>query len=200
MSEVRKVLDEHAILPPRTSDGISVDANHIPASAMSAASKRQGHVFNNHELIWRGNDLCVGRSSTPIASIEPDKVCPGMWRVRHGNQLSDLTNITRARDAARSIALSLLNARRRTGLGAPLVEQNDVNDAASHAPQVNEPVRPGRNRTRLAAVGQTERARGGRGKRGGISEAARRAGISRFAAMRAAKRVRQRATKDAAVR
>jgi hypothetical protein len=170
---------------------------------MSAAGKRQGHVFNNHELTWRGNDLCVANSQTPLICIVQDATWPLMWRVRHGNQLSDLTNVTRARDAARSIALSLLNAGRRTGLGAPLVAKNDedlvnVPDAASHPLQVKKPVRPGENRARLAAVGEIERAKGGRGKRGGISEAARRAGISRYAAMRAAKPVRQRATKDTA--
>jgi hypothetical protein len=164
---------------------------------MSGAGKRQGHVFNNHELTWRGNDLCVANSQTPVVSIVPDATWPFMWRVRHGNQLTDLTNVTRARDAARSIALSLLNAGRRTGLGNPPIEKNseslvNVPDAASHAPQGNKPVRPGETRTRLAAVGQIERAKGGRGKRGGVSEAARRAGISRYAAMRAAKPVRQR--------
>ena len=37
-------------------------------------------MFDDHNLIWRGNDLCVGRSSTPLVSIVP--------RVRHGEQVS----------------------------------------------------------------------------------------------------------------
>ena len=85
--------------------------------------------------------------------------------------------------------------RGRDGVTAPPMRQNGeglgVPDAASPAPQVNKPVG---DRTRLAAVSQIERAKGGRGKRGGISEAARQAGVSRFAVMRAAKaakRVRQ---------
>jgi hypothetical protein len=162
-----------------------------------------GHHFGNRDLTWRGNDLCVGNSRTPLVSSVPDATWPNMWRVRHGDRLSDMANATRARDAARSIALAILSAgqhERRPG-EPPLMRQNgegDVPNAASHGLQVNKPVRPGGTRTRLAAVGQIERAKGGRGKRGGISEAARRAGISRFAAMRAAKRVRQRATKDTA--
>jgi hypothetical protein len=143
------------------------------------------------QLIWHGNDLCVGRSSTPLVSIVPDETWPGMWRVRYGGQLSDLVNRVRARDAARCLALSLLTEGGRTGLAASPVEQNSeglitLPDAASDALHASDD--EGR-RTGLV-VGQVERAKGGRGKRGGVSEAARQAGISRFAAYRAAKRVR----------
>ena len=65
-----------------------------------------------------------------------------------------------------------------------------VPDTASSGSQADKPVRPGEKRTGLAAIVQVAKAKGGRGKRGGISEAARRAGISRYAAMRAAKPVR----------
>jgi hypothetical protein len=78
---------------------------------------------------------------------------------------------------------------------APLMRQNGeglgVPNATSPAPQVNKPARSVGDRTRLAAVSQIERAKGGRGRKGGISEAARQAGVSRFAVMRAAKRVRR---------
>jgi hypothetical protein len=66
------------------------------------------HVFGNRNLPWRGNDLCAG--SRHLVSIEQDKSWPNMWRVREGHKLSDMINITRARDAARSFALGLLNA------------------------------------------------------------------------------------------
>jgi hypothetical protein len=150
-------------------------------------------MFAKHDLIWRGNDLGVGRSSTPLVSIVPDTRWPNMWRVRHGDQLSDMVNLTRARDAGRCLALSMLNDRGRTGLGASPIEKTGESpittpDAASHELRADNPVG---DRTGLAAVGQIEKAKGGRGKRGGISEAARQAGVSRFAAMRAAKRVRQ---------
>jgi hypothetical protein len=142
-------------------------------------------------LARHGNALCVGRSSTPLVSIEQDKIWPTMWRVRHGEQLSDIVNKSRAREAARCLALSLLKEGYRTGLAASPVEQNGAGlitlpDAESDALHANDD--EGR-RTGLV-VGQVERARGGRGKRGGVSEAARQAGISRFAAYRAAKRVR----------
>jgi hypothetical protein len=47
-----------------------------------------------------------------MASIEPDFKYPNMWRVRLPNgKLSDMVNQTRARDAARSLALAQLNMR-----------------------------------------------------------------------------------------
>ena len=45
-----------------------------------------------------------------VATIEPDSKWPGMWRVRRGGVISDLLNLSRAKDAAISIALSDLNA------------------------------------------------------------------------------------------
>jgi hypothetical protein len=153
-------------------------------------------VFNNHELTWRGNDLCIGNSRTPLVSIVQDETWPGMWRVRYGDRLSDMTNVTRARDAARCIALSLLNemGQQETPLAASPVEKTSeslvtIPDSACEL-QVVKHARRVEDRTGLAAIGQVEKAKGGRGKRGGISEAARRAGISRYAAMRAAKPVR----------
>ena len=45
-----------------------------------------------------------------VATIEPDSKWPGMWRVPRGGVISDLLNLSRAKDAAISIALSDLNA------------------------------------------------------------------------------------------
>ena len=57
-------------------------------------------MFDNHNLIWCGNDLRVGRSSTPLVYIVPDTRWPIMWRVRHGDQLSDMVNLKTQRGAA----------------------------------------------------------------------------------------------------
>jgi hypothetical protein len=86
--------------------------------------------------------------------------------------------------------------RARDGVTASPIEKTGESpistpDAASHQLRADKPVRSVEDRTGLAAVGQIEGAKGGRGKRGGISETARQAGVSRFAVMRAAKRVRQ---------
>jgi hypothetical protein len=48
-------------------------------------------------------DLYVGRRKTGIY-VEIDAVYPKMWRIRKADELSDMVNLTRARDAARSWA------------------------------------------------------------------------------------------------
>ena len=45
-----------------------------------------------------------------MATLEPDTYWPGMWRVRFGDKLSDMANLSRAKDAAISLVLSELNA------------------------------------------------------------------------------------------
>jgi len=45
-----------------------------------------------------------------VATIEPDSKWPGMWRVRCGGSISDMVNLSRAKDAAIAIARSDLNA------------------------------------------------------------------------------------------
>jgi len=68
--------------------------------------------------IWRGNGLCYGRRT--LATIETDAQWPNMWRVRIGDHLTDMVNLTRARDAARCLALGVLNTRERWP-AAPLI-------------------------------------------------------------------------------
>jgi hypothetical protein len=43
--------------------------------------------------------LYVGKIFTGV-TVEPDGQWPSMWRVRKGDRLSDMVNLTRARDAA----------------------------------------------------------------------------------------------------
>jgi hypothetical protein len=45
-----------------------------------------------------------------MATIVPDSTWPGMWRVRMPDgHLTDMVNLTRAKDAAQSLALAVLN-------------------------------------------------------------------------------------------
>jgi hypothetical protein len=44
-----------------------------------------------------------------MATVEADTNWLGMWRVRFGGELSDMANISRAKDAAISLVLSELN-------------------------------------------------------------------------------------------
>jgi hypothetical protein len=47
--------------------------------------------------------------------VVPDEDYPGMWRIQAGGELSDMVNLSRARDAARSAAVALLNGGRYSG-------------------------------------------------------------------------------------
>jgi hypothetical protein len=44
-----------------------------------------------------------------MATVEADAKWPGMWRVRFGGKLSDMANLSRAKDAAMSLVLRELN-------------------------------------------------------------------------------------------
>jgi hypothetical protein len=67
-----------------------------------------GRMFGHRDLQWRGNALHLGQRK--LAEVIPDAKWAGMWRVRlPGGHLTDMVNISRARDAARSLALADLN-------------------------------------------------------------------------------------------
>ena len=70
--------------------------------------RKSGHCFGRNDLVWDGLKLKLGARVT--ATIEPDANWPGMWRVRFGGMLSDMANLSRAKDAAISIVLRALNA------------------------------------------------------------------------------------------
>ena len=69
---------------------------------------KSGHCFGRNDLVWDGLKLKLG--ARVMATIEPDANWPGMWRVRFGGKLSDMANLSRAKDAAISIVLRGLNA------------------------------------------------------------------------------------------
>jgi len=79
--------------------------------------------YANSELIWRGDRLALkgGRRGSPAVEIVPDDSYPGMWRIRmEDGSLSDMVNRTRARDAARSILLGILNGQEAAPRGPPM--------------------------------------------------------------------------------
>lgn len=65
-------------------------------------------TFSNSALIWDGNKLRQ-KTGRLLAEIERDAT---MWRVRLPSGFrSDMVNLTRAKDAARTLALADLNYR-----------------------------------------------------------------------------------------
>jgi hypothetical protein len=71
------------------------------------------HHYCHHDLRWRGNLLRL-HSGRLLAKIEPDARWPGMWRIRTPDGVcTDMVNISRAKDAAVSLALAALPSRDR---------------------------------------------------------------------------------------
>ena len=87
---------------------------HAPARPLQPflrPSKTGRHCFGRNELVWDGRQLRVGsKDGRVMATLEPDARWRGMWRVRFGGELSDMVNLSRAKDAAASMVLHELNA------------------------------------------------------------------------------------------
>jgi hypothetical protein len=76
-----------------------------------------------------------------LATVEPDATWPGMWRVRRPDgSLTDMANLTRAKDAALSLTLSALNrhVREAGAVGAP-VSQNENQVSGVGPGEINAP-------------------------------------------------------------
>ena len=80
-------------------------------------------MYGHQDLHWKDSRLYLGSCATGN-SITPDTKYPSMWRVRYPDgSLSDIVNLTRARDGARCLALAVLNTRE-TRLAASPIAQN----------------------------------------------------------------------------
>jgi hypothetical protein len=84
-------------------------------------------IVGRDRLKWRadadGFDLSYGTAL--LARVVPDLTWPGMYRVLWHGQVSDMTNLSRAKDAAVSIALGQLNlGPQETALRGSWVRQN----------------------------------------------------------------------------
>ena len=69
-------------------------------------------------LIWMGNKLYLGKRLA--GEIVQDKTYPSMWRILHPDgSLSDMVNLTRAKDACAAMAATTQRQRRQRRLEAP---------------------------------------------------------------------------------
>lgn len=81
-------------------------------------------------------DLYIGNKWTGV-SIQTDPDWPTMWRVRQGEQVSDMVNLSRAKDAAvawarpRGLGGNEVATwrRRESGVAAPPMRQMEMSDA-----------------------------------------------------------------------
>ena len=78
----------------------------------TAHPEKRRRIVASTELVWRacgdGFTLHLGRSK-PLLSVVPDATHSNMWRISHRGRLSDMVNLTRAKDAGLSWALGDLN-------------------------------------------------------------------------------------------
>ena len=73
--------------------------------------KKPNRIYGLQDIHWEGHRLrlLTGRL---LATVEPDRHWADMYRVRlSSGHLTDMVNLTRAKDAAVSLALSNLNNR-----------------------------------------------------------------------------------------
>ena len=88
-----------------------------PPSTQSgeSQSKTPAAIVGRDRLFWRSDGqrlwLFHRTSHCPLIGVEPDSKYPKMFRVRYRDgALSDMVNLTRAKDAAIAIALRSLNS------------------------------------------------------------------------------------------
>jgi hypothetical protein len=137
----------------------------LRAEPFARTAARVGHVFGRHELDWHGNVLQLGRRK--LVQIEPDAAWPGMWRVRTPDgRLTDMVNISRARDAARALALAHLNQRgeESPAEAPPIAPNDDQTNPYREATECPSPwVPPSCSTLSLPPLGRTPRLPSGRG-------------------------------------
>ena len=69
-------------------------------------------MYERNSLHWDGLTLRFGKSGRVVASVIPDPDWQRIYRVQiPGKPLSDMVNLTRAKDAAVWLALAALNER-----------------------------------------------------------------------------------------
>jgi hypothetical protein len=77
-------------------------------------SEKSNNIVGRDRLHWRhvDNRWCLyhAGNQTPLVTVEPDSTYAGMYRIRFpDDRLSDMVNLTRAKDAASALALRSLN-------------------------------------------------------------------------------------------
>jgi hypothetical protein len=69
---------------------------------------KSNRSYGRQDIRWDGHRLRLSTGRL-LATIEPDRARAGMYRVRFDGRLTDMVNLTRAKDAAVCLALSALN-------------------------------------------------------------------------------------------
>jgi hypothetical protein len=100
-------------LSPSTTRVLGASKNECLAKSakkhpLNPSNAQVDYTYGAYGLVWHGSVL--KRSRRVLVSIERDATCPWMWRVRlPSGRLTDLLNLTRAKDFACSTALRLFD-------------------------------------------------------------------------------------------
>jgi hypothetical protein len=71
--------------------------------------KKSHRVYGLQDIRWEGHRLLLSTGRL-LATVEPDSHWAGMYRVRFSDgHLTDMVNLSRAKDAALALALTNLN-------------------------------------------------------------------------------------------
>jgi hypothetical protein len=75
---------------------------------LNPSNAQVDYTYGAYGLVWHGSVLKRGRRV--LGSIERDATFPRMWRVRlPSGRLTDMVNLTRAKDFACSVAMRLFD-------------------------------------------------------------------------------------------
>jgi hypothetical protein len=91
--------------------------------------------FNRRSYEWRqaGQNWELTTGGQVVAQVIPDAIHPGMYRVDLGDDpLSDMVNLTRAKDAALSLADRALEKGRRRAQGTPPISEIELAGVDHH--------------------------------------------------------------------
>jgi hypothetical protein len=80
----------------------------VRAARNNAPALNSEHV--SRDAVWKGHRLFL--RGDLLATVVPDNDWPGLWRVHlPDGHVSDMVNLTRAKDAAVALAAAVLNDR-----------------------------------------------------------------------------------------
>jgi hypothetical protein len=80
-----------------------------PRMSLTGLSQNGAPIFKPKNLIWHGLRLRLQSSNRDLCVVGRDVEYPELFRVHFVDHISDLLNLSRAKDAAVRLALSILN-------------------------------------------------------------------------------------------
>ena len=124
----------------------------VPTSSKrtgDAPAARERYSYDRGDFTWRWHQdgkyaLHVEGRRGAVLDVVRDETHPQMWRIRcPDDRLSDIVNLSRAKDAAISVALGILNRSRESAPVTPPMRQNEspatlVPDAPERIPEAAE--------------------------------------------------------------